>query len=188
MPKESVEVILSTWDYVLRVWAVIGPLLAGAVSAVWSRHNQIQDRDYQNNQHSDKEEKKAEESKVIRAEESSRKKHEELKDACIEFMISSHEYVKKQSEYLTEESPELHDHAREAHDRLISSSQRIILLGNEKLSRDSISFWNTTISVPKNYKTAITKEYLTILNAYKSARTKFNSTAKSQLEEFENKI
>lgn len=188
MPKETVEVVLSTWDYVLRVWAVAGPLLAGAVSAIWSRRNQVQDRDYQNILQSDREEKQAEESKRIRAEESRRKKYDELKDACIEFMTSSYEYVRKQSEYLTEKTSEIHDHAREANDRFINGNQKVILLGNEELSRVSITFWNTTIAIPKSYKIPINEEYTTNLDAYKSARTKFNSAAKCQLEELEKEI
>ncbi|WP_352340167.1 hypothetical protein, partial [Psychrobacter sp. 16-MNA-CIBAN-0192] len=79
-------------------------LLAGAVSAIWSRRNQVQDRNYQNTLQSKKEEKQAEENKRIRSEDARRMKHAELKDACIEFMASSHEYVRKQSEFCTQPS------------------------------------------------------------------------------------
>jgi len=42
--------IVVDWDIVLRIWAVVGPLIAGAGSVVWSRRNQIQDRAYSERQ------------------------------------------------------------------------------------------------------------------------------------------
>ena len=181
MPKESVEVVLSTWDYVLRVWAVAGPLLAGAVSAIWSRRNQVQDRNYQNKLQSKKEEKQAEENKRIRSEDARLMKHAELKDACIEFMASSHEYVRKQSEFCTHPSSALQDHAREANDRFVLSNQKVILLGNEELLTASITFWNATIAIPKSYSVPADEEYNTKLRTYQTARSGFNLAAKSQL-------
>ena len=188
MPTENIDNALSAWDHALRVWAVAGPLLAGAISAVWSRRNQVQDREYQNNLQEKKENRLAEESKRVRIEEEKRKQHSELRDACIEFMASSHEYVRKQSEYLTRLTPELHDYAREANDRFINSNQKLILLGNAELSQASISFWNATIAVPKPYNTAVSDEYQEKLTTYQSTRTAFNEAAKLQLSEFEQEI
>lgn len=188
MPAENIDNALSGWDYALRVWAVAGPLLAGAVSAIWSRRNQIQDRDYQNNLQEKRENRLAEESKRIRIEEAKRKRHAELRDACIEFMASSHEYVRKQSEYLTRVTPELHDHAREANDRFTNSNQKLILLGNTELSEASISFWNAAIAMPKSYRIEVDEEYEENLITYQSTRTAFNEAAKRQLSEYEQEI
>lgn len=35
---------IMNWDTFFRVWAVIGPLLAGVASALWLRHIQVSDR------------------------------------------------------------------------------------------------------------------------------------------------
>lgn len=185
MPKESIEIALSTWDYILRVWAVAGPLLAGSISAVWSRRNQIQDRDYQYSRQLEKDNRLAEENSRIRAEEAKRKKYDELRDACLEFMASSHEYVRKKSEYMTSPTPELQDHAREANDRFTNSSQKIILLGNSELSEATIALWNATLTIPKSYNTPIDKVYQGTLDSYQSVRAAFNFSAKQQLESFE---
>jgi hypothetical protein len=32
------------WDAALKIWGVVGPLAAGAASAIWSRRNQLRDR------------------------------------------------------------------------------------------------------------------------------------------------
>ena len=38
------------WDFVIKAWAVVGPLLTGAAGAMWARHVQKQDRVYEQTQ------------------------------------------------------------------------------------------------------------------------------------------
>ena len=38
------------WDFVIKAWAVVGPLLTGAAGAMWARHVQKQDRVYEQSQ------------------------------------------------------------------------------------------------------------------------------------------
>ena len=175
MPAEKVEVALTTWDYILRVWAVLGPLIAGSASALWARRNVVNDREYLDKKAIEKEKRVIEEQKLIRQEIAKKEKYQELKDACVEFMTSSHYYVRKQSEYLTNSTPELHDHAREANDQFTSSNQRLVLLGNDELSAESITFWNATIATPKSYKIGMSDDYNKKLAEYQSSRTKFNA-------------
>jgi len=183
MPAEKLEVALTTWDYTLRVWAVLGPLIAGAASTLWARRNVVNDREYLDNKAIEKEKRVQLEQQFIRQEITKKERYQELKNACVEFMTSSHYYVRKQSEYLTNTNPELHDHAREANDQFTSSNQRLVLLGNEELSTEAIAFWNATIAIPKSYKTAIDDEYNKKLKEYQSSRTKFNTAAKNQLDD-----
>ncbi|EGR4195834.1 hypothetical protein [Vibrio cholerae] len=188
MPKESVEIALTSWDYILRIWAVAGPLLAAGVSAIWSRRNQVQDRIYQAAQEAEKDRKLSEETKRIRAEEAKRNKYVQLQDACIEFMASSHEYVRKQSEYLTHLTPELQQYASEANDRFTNSNQKLILLGDAELTEASIAFWNATIAIPISYHIAIDEAYQAKLVTYQTSRTEFNQAAKGQLRSYEHEI
>lgn len=185
MPKETVDTALKDWDYVLTIWAVVGPLLAAGISAIWSRRNQVQDRSYQASLEAEKGRKISDENKRIRDEEARQQKYLQLREACIEFMASSHEYVRKQSEYLSQLTPELQRYASEANDRFTYSNQKLILLGDDQLTEASIAFWNATIAIPKSYRTAMDEAYQAKLATYQTSRTEFNQAAKNQLRSYE---
>lgn len=188
MPKETVDTALNCWDYLLRIWAVVGPLFAAGISAIWSRRNQVQDRLYQASQEAEKDRKISDENKRIRAEEARQQKYLQLREACIEFMASSHEYVRKQSEYLTQLTPELQQYASEANDRFITSNQKLILLGDAQLTEASIAFWNATIAIPKSYRIEADAAYQAKLATYQTSRTEFNQAAKNQLRSYEHEM
>ena len=186
---ESTADTLST---LLKVWAVLGPLLAGAASAVWSRRNRLQDREYENSlkienrdhEHSLELEllarsdttKNTEHLRTLQAE-----KYNEIKCAIADFMGSSSEYVRKQSDYWTDQTPDKHQAASQANDKFVYSCQLVILLGDELLAEAAIALSNAALAIPKSYNTPITSEYEQKLVMYRNARTEFTNQARKYL-------
>jgi len=165
-------------DTYLKIWAVIGPLLAAGISALWSRTTQIKDRDFNIKQEIEKE-KRQESLKWQEKNEALRKeKYDEIKMGLASFMTSSHEYVRKQSEYITDPSQEKHKAASEANDKFVYSCQIVILLGGDDLANSATQFWNATLAIPKSYNIPIDTEYEGKLKVYKEARMLFNKQAR----------
>ena len=168
-------------DTYLKIWAVVGPLLAAGASALWARMTQVKDRDFNVQQELDKEKrqellKRQEKHETLRKE-----KYDEIKVGLASFMTSSHEYVRKQSLYVTDPSPEKLKAASEANDKFIYSCQIVILLGDDKLANSAVQFWNATLAIPKSYSIAIDDEYESKLKVYREARMLFNQQARNYL-------
>lgn len=172
------------WDTFFRVWAVIGPLLAGVASALWVRHVQVSDR---------KHEQSRELARLNRADAAKMRDHQlsqqlenyqALKAALANFMASSHEYVRKQSDYFTDPTPEKHQAGSQANDKFLYSGQLVSLLGNESLANAATNLWNTTLAMPKSYKTPIDADYQLKTVAYRAARAEFDEIARKYLHAF----
>lgn len=168
-------------DTFLKIWAVLGPLLAAAASAVWSRHVQVRDRDHEHTREVERLDradaaKDRDHARAVRLE-----KFREVKNALAEFMASSHEYVRKQSEYWTDQTNEKHQAASKANDKFIYSCQVVTLLGNEDLAEVAGSLWNATIAMPKSYNVPSDTQYEERLAAYRKARSVFNDSARKYL-------
>ena len=168
-------------DSYLKIWAVVGPLLAAGISALWSRMTQVKDRDFNVNQELEKGKRQEllnqqEKNQALRKE-----KYDEIKMGLASFMTSSHEYARKQSEYITDPSQEKHKAASEANDKFIYSCQIVILLGDDNLANSATQFWNATLAIPKAYNIPIDTEYERKLKVYKEARMLFNQQARNYL-------
>lgn len=163
---------------VLQIWAVVGPLIAAAASAIWSRHNQIQDREYENDKDIRKEELEKEKYALDEIRERNKSHYEEVKQGLIEFMSSSHEYVSKRSDYLTNATQEDKIIAGEAYDKFIRSQQVVILLGDNNLANKSIAFWNATVSIPRSNSLSMDDTFKEKLETYRAARQEFTESAK----------
>lgn len=169
------------WDTFFRVWAVLGPLLAAAASAVWSRRVQVQDREHEHSRDVERLDrtdaaKKVDHLRTVRLE-----KYNETKGAIADFMASSHEYVRKQSDYMTDPIPNKHQSASLANDKFVYSCQLVMLLGDEQLSGSATALWNATITIPKSYSTPIDQSYEQKLAIYRSVRVAFNEQARNYL-------
>ena len=176
--------LTSNWDIFFRVWAVAGPLLAASASQIWSRRIQVQDRNYETTCKNNEKKQEEEKEKQNLINKISENKYNEIKASYIQFMSSTHQYVRKQAEYLTNPATlGRQEAATEANDLLIKSQQEIILLGTHEVSNAAIDFGNKCISVPKSYKTPITPDYETKLQEYKDSRAKFSLLAKQHLDE-----
>lgn len=172
-------------DAFLKIWAVIGPLIAAVASTMWSRHIQTSDREFELVRDKDREVKE----RYARDQEYERQirmqKHDEVKVALADFMASSHEYVRKQSEYLTNPLLDRHQSATAANDKFVYSHQIVTLLGNDALVGKALEFWNATLTIPKSYNTPLTDDYEEKLRVYRSSRAEFNDVARSYLAELE---
>lgn len=174
-------------DTFIKVWAVLGPLLAAAASAVWSRRIQLNDRE---NEHSRELERMVHADAAKRvdyARSVQHERHNELKQALADFMASSHEYVRKQSEYWTDPVPDKHKAASHANDKFIYSCQIVTLLGNAELTESATTLWNATIALPKSYNTPMDKAYEEKLAVCRAARSSFNEQARAYLRSLDGK-
>lgn len=169
-------------DTLLKVWAVLGPLVAAGVSAWWSRRNQVNDRDYGHSLEMERLDR-ADTARILDHQRAVRtERHNAIKESLADFMASSHEYVRKQSDWLANPIPEKHQAASQATDTFTYSSQGVILLGDEQLADKAVELWNATLKIPKSYKTPINEQYEQDLDAYKLARADFNTHARRYLD------
>lgn len=169
------------WDTFIKVWAVLGPLLAAAASAVWARRIQLNDREHEHSRENERLDRADAASRVDYARSVQRERHNELKKALADFMASSHEYVRKQSEYWTDPVPDKHRAASLANDKFIYSCQIVTLLGDVELADSATTLWNATIALPKSYNTPMDKAYEEKLAVCRAARASFNERARAYL-------
>jgi hypothetical protein len=169
------------WDTFIKVWAVLGPLLAAAASAVWARRIQLKDREHEHSRELERLERADTAKQVDYARSVQHERHNELKQSLADFMASSHEYVRKQSEYWTDPVPEKHKAASLANDKFINSCQIVTLLGDAELAESATTLWNATIALPKSYNTPIDKAYEEKLAVCRAARASFNEQARAYL-------
>jgi hypothetical protein len=173
------------WDSALKVWAVVGPLLAAGASAAWSHYVRVSDRSH---------EKELEKERAARASLSERishlrayksARHAELKAALADFMSSSREFVRKQSESLSRPTPENVGAATQANDKFSYSCQLVILLGDQELADAAVTLWNAALVVPRSYSTLSDDAYQETLSVYRNAGAAFNASAKRFLAAFD---
>jgi hypothetical protein len=182
------ENTLNGWDIFFRIWAVAGPLLAAAASALWSRYTHVKDRDFEYKQELDRERRQATIKHQQWLDTQRKEKYNEIKTALADFMASSHEYVRRQSEYYTRPVPELLHAATTAYDKFIFSSQIVVLLGNDALANSVIQMSNATNDIPKSYITPVDDKYEEKLRVYRESRAAFNAQARSFLMNLESTL
>jgi hypothetical protein len=175
----------SGFDTFLKVWAIVGPLLAAVASALWSRHIQIGDREFERTRDIERGEREQTLKRQEHTDTIQKEKYSEAKSGLADFMASSHEYVRKQSDYLTNPLPERYQAATAANDKFVYSCQIVTLLGSDAVASAAINLWNATLAIPKSYNVAQTPDYEDKLRVYRNSRAVFNETARAYLAEFE---
>jgi hypothetical protein len=168
-------------DLLLKIWAVLGPLIAGGASAVWSRRNQIQDREYLENR-----EKIAHENAISEQEKAHKlsllaENSAELKTAIANFMASANEYVTRQSECLTSPTSEAKLSVRDAFEKFNYNCQIVTLLANEKTANLVTEVWNASLAAPKSYNKPMDEEHLAKLEQFKNAKLSFSQAAREEI-------
>jgi hypothetical protein len=173
-------------DIFLKIWVVMGPLLATAVTAVWSRHTQTGDRKFEFERAKEHEARERDKSSQEHERQIRLQKYNEVKAAIADFMASSHEYVRKQSECLSNYLiPERYQAATAANDKFTYSCQVVILLGSNDVASEAIKLSNATVQIPKAYNDPVTPAYERKLEEYRSARAAFTDAARKYLSELE---
>lgn len=175
------------WDTFIKVWAVLGPLLAAAASAVWARRIQLKDREHEHSRENERLDRTDAANRVDYTRSVQRERHNELKKALVDFMASSHEYVLKKSEYWTDPALDKHKAAALANDKFIQSCQVVTLLGDVELAESATTVWNATIALPKSYNTPMDQAYEGKLAVCRAARASFNERARAYLRSLDGK-
>lgn len=166
-------------DTLLKIWAVIGPLLAATASAVWSRRVQLADREYEDGRAQarlDREDRARQ-----REIETTRSAHEyeEAKAAIGSFMAASHHFVARQTD--------LHNNildaerkavAIAANEKFVHHGQLVMLLADHELEVATIALWNSTLSLPRPHAKMETPESKAAVAEYRTLRAEFNLHAK----------
>jgi hypothetical protein len=171
------------WDALLKFWAVVGPLLAAGISAVWSRRNAVQDRDFE--QQRDNSRLSAESSLQDTQHKRSLKleNYKELKAALASYMTNTKDMVSRRSEHLTAPSPETKEVANLAYERWNHSFQLVALLGDQEITDMAINLWNAALAVPQSYNTASTPDYEVKIETFKNSGAAFLKKARALLGE-----
>ena len=135
-------------DTVLKIWAVVGPLLTAALSAIWARRIQIQDREHQKFL---QEQIRADEYRVKDMEFKLSTNHSqmsELRAAIASLLASSNSYVLASID--DNSSRRSHDSIRslrESEERLNVQFQCVAILAPESLAALATELLNAAISI-----------------------------------------
>jgi len=175
----------TTSEILLGTWAVVGPLIAAAASAVWSRFTQVRDREFHLKSENERQLNEDKRESTLHLRTMRKEKYEETKSAIAELLGASHEYVRKQSMWLSNNSPESLKAASDSNDRFIYSSQNVILLVDDDLADTAISLWNATIAIPIPYNKPHPDNYDELISTYRKTRSKFISGAREFLKKIE---
>ena len=174
--------VVSNWDVFFRVWAIVGPLLAGGISQVWERRNKESDRMFKDEREKNKEEIALKMKEAETLTEKREQRVQEVKSCFLRFMSSSHEYVGKQSQHLTDLSKyDTRDKASDANDRFISSLQEVTLISPTVVEEAALTYFNATLKIPRPYNLPADDEYLANIATYQQTRATFNQLAKNLL-------
>lgn len=173
------------FDIFLKVWAIVGPLIAAVASALWSRYIQNGDRNWEHTrdkvrQDREREARIQEHNNTIRKE-----KYAEVKSGLADFLTSSNEYVRKMSDYMTNPLPERHQAATAANDKFAYSCQIVKLLGNDQISNAATAFWNATFAIPISYSAPQPQDYEEKLHVFRNAQSAFTELAREFLRQME---
>lgn len=178
----------TNWN-ILGIWAVVGPLLAAAVSQVWNRKIKVKDREYEASRQDIMADRAADVEIDKKKREQLLSRYEEMKDVCVRFLFGAHEYFLKISDYLkTPTDKELRTAAVEAREGFSRSYQEVGLLGNNEISNEATKVWNTAIELSESYSIPKKPECVEFVRQYYEARNEFVVAAKKYLSELLNSI
>jgi hypothetical protein len=171
-------------DTFLKIWAVVGPLLAAAGSALWARHLQLQDRqrlDARENAAIEREDRRKKDERIAQTRQ---QLHDEARSVIAKFMSSSHLFVRKQTGYLNNLADDDRRKAADlANDDFSHLGQMVVLLADHELENATIDLWNASLALPRPASLAAGDEYTAVLESYRRTRAVFNQQAKRFLAE-----
>ena len=139
------------WDVALKIWAVLGPLVAGAASAIWSRRNQIQDREYEKEQQAsirknDLEDKALEFKRTLITSQKN-----ELRLAITQFVNAANFYIETcQAHHNRGKDEQTEKDQLAALDKLGSHYQVVNILGTDDIASLAKRILNLATSFPLN--------------------------------------
>ena len=81
------------WDIALKIWAVVGPLIAGGASAVWARRNQLQDRKHDLDQQKIARDQSLQDREIEFKRNTLSSRRTELRSAIAQFVAASNDYI-----------------------------------------------------------------------------------------------
>ena len=168
-------------DALLKIWAVIGPLLAAGASAVWSRRNQVQDRSYESTREIEQRthttsERVVEHRRALQAE-----NYKELKTALANFMVSANDFISRQCEWLTTPNADTKAASLAAIEKFNYHCQLVTLLGQPATADLAIEVWNTAFTAAKSYDAPMDATHQKAVDAYRSVKLKFLTHARDEL-------
>ena len=169
------------WDALLKVRAVIGPLLAAGASAVWSRRNQTQDRTYESTREVEQRTHATSERELQHRHALRTDNYKELKAALANFMVSTNDFMSRQCEWITTPNSDTKAGSLAAIEKFNHHFQLVMLLGEPSTADLAAEVWNTAFAAARSYNMPMDAAQQKLVGAYKSAKLKFTSKARDEL-------
>jgi hypothetical protein len=137
------------WDVALKIWAVIGPLIAASASAVWARRIQIQDRQYDRKQQ-ELARSQSLEDRHLEFQRSTLHSHKsELRAAIAQFVSATNEFLMACGDNRSESrSAETQRREIEASGKMNAHYQNVILLGTDEIAKCATQLLNLAVDYP----------------------------------------
>ena len=167
------------WGIALKIWAVVGPLIAGGASAIWSRRNQLQDREHDLEQQRIAREQSLQDrnSEYKRATIGSRKA--ELRTAIAQFVAAANDYISLcQTNSTVSRSVETKRLELEASARLNANYQTVTILGTDEISTLAKTVLNSAVDFPSKALGLAGEEQEKYRNTYLLAKRDLSSAAR----------
>jgi hypothetical protein len=177
------EPYATIYEISIKVWAVLGPLLAAAASAIWLRRNQTIDREYQHSLELERlnradTAKKLDHQRAVRV-----AAHDRAREAIAAMMTNSHIYVGKNMNYRMDPSPENDKILDVARERFAECCQLVSLLDDDVLAERAVNFLNGTVEFALAYAKPPDDNYERKFEAYQEERLLFTTEARRHLRE-----
>ena len=167
------------WGIALKIWAVVGPLIAGGASAIWSRRNQLQDREHDSEQQRIAREQSLQDrnSEYRRSTIGSRKV--ELRTAIAQFVAAANDYISLcQTNSTPSRSGDTKRLELEASARLNANYQTVSILGTDEISKLAKVVLNSAVDFPSKALSLSGDEQEKYRDTYLLAKRDLSSAAR----------
>jgi hypothetical protein len=159
------------WNLVLKIWAVLGPLIAAGISAVWARRIQVQDRAYEQSRYKQSRAESLED-RQLEFQRSTLHAHKaELRVAIAQFIAASDDFmlacIENKSSRHTAETQ-----ARESESIALMSAnyQNVALLGTSNIAKAATQVLNFAADFPLIKAPDLESKWKTHAEKYSSAK------------------
>lgn len=167
------------WDVALKIWAVVGPLLAAGASAIWSRRNQLQDREHDLEQQRISRAQALEDRDLEHKRNTLSSRKSELRIALAQFVAAANDYIhlwqKNSTAIVSAESRRLE---LDASARLNANYQTVSFLGTEELVSLAKKVLNLATDLPYKVPDLPEPEQMQYRNDYLQAKKDLSIAAR----------
>jgi len=136
-------------DIFLKIWAIVGPLLAATASAIWARRVQLQDRRHEDQRAQTSRLHTIDDGRISHLRATRTAARSELRSAASDFISALHEYALCATTAMRDDASDAASDAFvEARRNLNITYGKLVVLGDDELSRIATEAIGAAVALP----------------------------------------